>query len=73
MAVAVVVVGSFVVIDDFDVVGIAVFPAEADAPLLIDPDAELSVAASFECFQAVGGRNFQTLQNDGLADHRKLV
>jgi hypothetical protein len=30
-----------VVVDDFDVIGIAILPAEADAPLLIDADAIL--------------------------------
>jgi hypothetical protein len=30
------------VIDDFDVVGVAIFPSETDSPLVIDPDTVLS-------------------------------
>ena len=39
---------------DFDLVGISVFPREADAPLLIDADRVLPIAVSFECLEPVG-------------------
>jgi hypothetical protein len=67
------VLGRLVVIGDFDVVGIAIFPAEADAPLLVDSDTELAEPVAFESFQPIGGRNFQILQDDSLTDHRELV
>jgi hypothetical protein len=42
-----------VVICDFDVVGIAVFPSEADAPLFVNADAVLSGSISFQCFEVI--------------------
>lgn len=47
-------VGS-VVIGDLDIVGVTVFPAEAETPLIVDPDAVLPRAGAFERFQAVLG------------------
>lgn len=44
------------VVDYFNFVGIAVFPDEADAPLLIDTDAMLSFAISRESFEVITGR-----------------
>jgi hypothetical protein len=38
-----------VVVDDFDLVGIAVSPNEADTPLIIDADRMLTVAFLFQC------------------------
>ena len=34
------------VIGDLDIMGVTVFPAKADAPLLVDADAELAVAVT---------------------------
>lgn len=61
------------VIGDFDVVGIAILPAEADAPLLIDSDTKLSTSITFEGFETVCGWNLQILQIDRPADHGKLI
>ena len=47
---------------DLDVVGISLFPAEADFPLLIYPDAILSLTVSLELFQSVSGRDSQVIQ-----------
>ena len=38
-----------VVIDDFHVVGVTVKPSEADAPLIVDPDAVLAFALTGNC------------------------
>jgi hypothetical protein len=38
-----------VVVDDFDVDGFAVFPDEADAKLIVDPDGILTGAATAKC------------------------
>jgi hypothetical protein len=45
-----------VVINDFDLRHIAIFPTETDAPLVIDADAPLAGAVSFQRFQAITGR-----------------
>jgi hypothetical protein len=45
-----------VVVDDFDIVCSFSFdPAEADAPLVIDPNAVLAFAVTPERFQVVAG------------------
>lgn len=56
-----------------DIVGIAFFPAEADAPLLIDTDAELSFAVSLKCFETVRWRNTQVVEVNRLIKHSELV
>jgi hypothetical protein len=42
-----------VIVDDFDVLGAFILPDEADAPLVIDPDAVLSRSVSEELFQVI--------------------
>jgi hypothetical protein len=44
------------VVDDFDIVRTALFPLEADPPLIIDPDAPLSDAVVPQLFQPVARR-----------------
>ena len=46
----------------FDVVGIALLPAEADAPLIIDANAMLVSAISRQSFQPIGRWNPQIVQ-----------
>jgi hypothetical protein len=65
-------VAGSVVIGDFDIMGVSVFPAEADPPLLVDADAELAVAISLQRFEPVGRWNPQVVDVDGLADHGEL-
>lgn len=47
------------VIDDLDVPGFAVSPNEANAPLLVDPNAVLSLPVAAQGFQAIAGRRPQ--------------
>ena len=44
------------VIHDLDVVGILVHPFQADAPLVVDPDAVLSSPLTTQGLQTIGGR-----------------
>ena len=39
------------VVHDFNVLGVAIHPYEADSPLIVDPDAVLSTAAALQCFE----------------------
>jgi hypothetical protein len=50
---------SSMVIDDLDVPGFAVSPNEANAPLLVDPNAVLSLPVAAQGFQAIAGRRPQ--------------
>jgi hypothetical protein len=46
-----------VIVDDFDVMGMAGFPSEADAPLVVDSNAVLTLAVAFQCFEPVSRWN----------------
>lgn len=41
------------VIDDLDVIGVAVAPHKADSPLVIDPDAVLTLSVAVQGLQPV--------------------
>lgn len=45
------------VISDFDFVGVAADPTEAQTPLVIDTDAVLTGTLAFERFEPVAGRD----------------
>ena len=51
--------GRLVVVRDFDLVGIATLPSEADAVLIVDADAVLPAAVATQALQAVPGRDRQ--------------
>jgi hypothetical protein len=53
----IVISSALVIIHDLHVVRIAVAPDEADAPLVIDPDAVRPRAAAFQRFKLVSGRH----------------
>jgi hypothetical protein len=56
-----------VVIDNFDFMGTVRFPAEADAPLVIDADGVLAFPLALERFKAIAGRDGEVLQfGDGM-------
>ncbi len=50
------------VINDLNIEGAAVFPAEADPPALVDPDTELTLPVPFQGFQVIAGRDPQVLE-----------
>ena len=51
-----------VIVDDLDVVRVAVLPPEADAPLIVDANAVLPGAIPFQLLQAVAGRDAEVLK-----------
>jgi hypothetical protein len=51
------------VVDDLDIQRVSLFPAEADPPSFIDPDAVLILPVSAQTFEAVAGGRRQVLQN----------
>jgi hypothetical protein len=56
---------SSVIIDDLDVVGIPTGPAEADPPLVVDPDAVLAVPISCQCFETIARRGLEVVEGAG--------
>jgi hypothetical protein len=51
------------VINDLNVIHIAAFPGKANAPLLVDPYAVLSLPVKMQCLQMVGRRDPQGFKN----------
>jgi hypothetical protein len=58
-----------VIVDDFDVVRIAVLPAEADPPLIVDPNAVLARAVADQGFR----RDAQIVNRAGGVDQVELA
>jgi len=46
-------------INDFDFMGAVFAPGKTDSPLIVDADAVLSFAATFQCFKLITRRNFK--------------
>ena len=60
------------VVDDFDLVRVSVFPDEADAPLVVDANAVLTFPFSAKRFEAISRRHSQVIQDLGCRKLRKL-
>ena len=56
------------VIGDFDIKSIAVLPAEADSPLIVDGDGVLTETIPLEGVQAVARRHFEVVDGSGQID-----
>jgi len=54
-----------VVIRNFHIVGIALTPDKADAPLVVDADAVLPFPVAFQCFQVIARRRPQITKLGG--------
>jgi len=53
------------VIGNLDIMGVAVFPKEADSPLIIDPDAPLARAIAGKQLQLVARRDAKKVERGG--------
>jgi hypothetical protein len=51
-----------VVINDFHICGVTVFPTETDTPLVVDTDAPLPCSIASQQFEAVAGRHSQLIE-----------
>ncbi len=51
------------VVDDLDVVGVAVSPREADAPLVVDSDAELPRTSSAQLLEMIARRHSEVIEH----------
>ena len=60
------------IVDDLDIVGITVSPEEADAPLVVDPNAVGSGAIALQGFQLVARRDPKVLQLSGAVQVQQL-
>ena len=60
------------IVDDFDLKGVSVAPAEADPPLVVDPDAVLPFALARQAFQPIAWRGREIVQAAGIVDLRQF-
>jgi hypothetical protein len=49
------------IVRDLDIVGVALGPSEANTPLIVDPNAHLPCAVSFQSFESITRRVAQVL------------
>jgi hypothetical protein len=61
-----------VVIGDLNVESISFTPHEADSPLVVDPDAVLSLAISLQLFQPISRWDSQVLERDRAVQQQQL-
>ena len=61
------------VIDNFDIVSIAAFPAKTDAPPVVDSNAVSAGAVPFESFQAIAGRVHKVFQSSRPMQKHQLA
>jgi hypothetical protein len=61
-----------VIVDDLDVLRPSVRPPEADAPLLVDADAERTSPIPFELLKPVSGRHPQIIERLGGVEDEQL-
>jgi hypothetical protein len=57
---------------DLDVMSPVLAPYEANAPLIVYPNAMLPAPVAFEGFQAIAGRRAEIAQRFGVVDHVEL-
>lgn len=60
------------VICDFDIKCITVFPFEAYSPLVVNPDAVLSFSIATQFFKMIGRRDSQVVDVDCVVDHTEF-
>jgi hypothetical protein len=57
----------------FNVIGVSVFPAKADPPLIIGPDTVLPLPISLQGFEPVARRHPEVFQATGLKKSSKIA
>jgi len=62
-----------VIIGDFHIIGVAITPHEADPVLIVNPDTELPLALTLECFQPVPGQNSKVVCPARCVNHSELL
>src|SRR6266851_7730209 len=63
---------SSVIVNNLNVEGIVIGPAEADTPLLVDPEAHLSGTVTFQHFEPVARRVPQIVHGPGSIELAQL-
>jgi hypothetical protein len=62
-----------VVIHNLNIKGIAVLEAKTEPPLVVDANAELTLAVSSQCLQAIAGWNPKIVNGYGAIQHLQFT
>jgi len=62
-----------VVVNDLHAESIALVPDKTDPPLVINPDAVLTVTSPAKRFKAVGGWDAEVIQGSGIIEHTEFA
>jgi hypothetical protein len=61
-----------VIVNDLNIVGVGSFPAKADSPLIIDPNAVLPLSIAAELLKTIPRRNAQIVEHFGRVERHQL-
>jgi hypothetical protein len=61
------------VFNDLHILGTISYPAEADPPLIVDPDALLPLTVATQSLQSIAGRNAQVIEANGDLELAQLA
>ena len=60
------------IVDNLDIVRIAVLPSKADAPLIVDTNAVSTFPPAAQCLEPIAGRHDQVLKSAGSMQVQEL-
>lgn len=58
------------IVNDFDIVGIAFMPTETQPPLIIDPNGVLPFTVALEQFESISGQSTQIIERARRLENR---
>ena len=61
------------IVGDFHFVGVAIAPSEADAKLVVDPYAVLTIAVALQSFQSVARRQHEVAERNRGMKHLQFL
>jgi len=61
------------IVDDLDVPGFAIAPHKADPPLIVNANADLTLAVAVQSLQTISGRHTQIVGLPGRVDRKQLT
>jgi len=64
--------GWSVIVDDFNIERVVVYPAKTNSPLLVDSNTPLSFAIASQGFEVIRGRNSKVVERDRPMQHSEF-
>jgi hypothetical protein len=60
------------IVDDFDLVGVAAAPTKTNSPLVVDADTVLTGSVAVQQFEAIAGRNPQFVERNRRVQYQQF-